>query len=136
MKHDLSKLSDQDLSRGLKAVVAREWQANAALLAELAEADARKLYLPAHASMLAYCIDELGLDDEETPGRITVARTARAFPAIFEALAEGRLHNEAVILLAPLLTPETADELILLATHKSETEIMGLLAARFPEDWP
>lgn len=136
-QYDLSRLSDQELDLALESAAARNREASAALLADLAEVDARKLYLSlGYDSMLAYCVDELGLDDDEAPGRIVVARVARAFPVIFEAIAEGRLHNEAVILLAPHLTRETVDELIVLATHKGETEIERLLAERFPDCHP
>jgi hypothetical protein len=129
----ISQLSDHDLMLALDSASAKERATKAALLADLGEIDARELYLAAgYPSMLAYCVGEFGMCDEETPGLITAARIARRFPVIFEALAEGRLHNEAVILLAPHLTPETVDELIVLATHKGETEIRRLLAERFP----
>ena len=37
----------------------------AALLAHIAEVDARKLYLPAaHPSMFSYCVEELGLSED------------------------------------------------------------------------
>ena len=43
--------------------------------------------------------------------RIRAARAGRQFPAVFEALAAGRLNLSAVVMLASHLTPETADEL-------------------------
>jgi hypothetical protein len=47
------------------------------------------------------------------------------------ALAEGRLHLTAVLKLAPLLTPENADELIHAATHKTKEQLDALPAERF-----
>ena len=63
---------------------------------------------------------------------IRAGRTARKFPAIFGALADGRLHLTAVILLMPHLTAETAAELLTAAANKSKAEIKQLLAERDP----
>ncbi|HEY3215819.1 MAG TPA: HNH endonuclease, partial [Candidatus Eisenbacteria bacterium] len=113
--------------------MAQDRATTAALLAHLAEVDARKLYLPAaYPSMYAYCVGELGLCEQAAFKRILAARTARRFPAIFDMVADGRLHLRAVVLLAPHLAEETADDLLAAATHKSKAEIERLLAASFP----
>ena len=131
--YSLSHLSDQVLSRDLAALVARDRTTTAALLAHIAEFDARKLYLPAaYPSMFAYCLGELHLCEQAAFKRIKAARAARRFPAIFDALAEGRLHLSAVVLLVPHLTEDTVNELLAAATHKSKSEIERLLAERFP----
>lgn len=64
--------------------------------------------------------------------RIQAARTARRFPALFSALADGRLNLTAIVLLGPRLTEETVDELVAASTHKSIREVRELLATRFP----
>ncbi len=101
-------------------------------IAAIAEFDTRKDYLPAgYPSMKSYCIHELGLPEESAAKRIRVARAAREFPAIFDALADGRLHQSAVVLLAPHLVLETASDLIAAAAHRSKSEIEKLLRERF-----
>ena len=106
----------------------------AVMLAHIAEVDARRLYLPAaYPSMFAYCVGELRLCEQAAFKRIRAARTARQFPAVFEAVADGRLHLSAVVLLTPYLTEETADELLAAATHKTKSEIEVLLAQGFPQ---
>src|SRR5262245_39033173 len=82
--------------------------------------------------MHAYCVGELRLCEQAAFKRIHAARAARRFPAIFEALAEGRLHLTAVTLLAPHLTEASAPDLLAAAAHKSRSEIEQLLAERFP----
>ena len=132
-RYALSHLADSTLLRDLAALVARDRATTADLLAHLAEVDARKLYLPAaHPSMFAYCAGELHMSEDEAYKRIQAARAARRFPAIFGALAEGRLHLSAVVLLAPHLTENTADELLAAAEHQSKSQIECLLAERFP----
>ena len=129
--YSLSHLSDRTLLHDLAALVARDRATNAELLAHLAEVDARKLYLPAaYPSMYAYCLGELRMSEETACRRIRAARAARDFPTIFAAVADGRLHLSAVVLLAPHLTVENAGEL--LAALKSKSEIERILADRFP----
>ena len=54
--YSLSHLSDQALLRDLAVLIARDRTTTAALLAHIAEVDARKLYLPAaYPSMFALC---------------------------------------------------------------------------------
>jgi len=45
--------------------------------------------------MYAYCVGRLRLSDQSAFKRIRVARAAREFPAIFPALADGRLNLSA-----------------------------------------
>src|SRR5262245_1354510 len=131
--YSLSHLSDHDLLCDLASLVARDRQTTAALLAHIAEVDSRRLYLPAaHPSMHAYCVHELHLSEDSAYRRITAARVARQFPAVFEAVADGRLSLTAVGLLSTYLTPENADELFESAAHKTKSEIEALLAQRFP----
>jgi len=132
-KYSLSQVSDAALARDLAAAVALDRASTADLLAHVAEFDARKLYAPAaHPSMFSYCVHELKLSEEAAFKRIHAARAARRFPAIFSAVADGRLHLSAVVMLAPHLTPENRAELLTAATHRSKAEIERLMAERFP----
>ena len=132
-RYSLTQLSDQTLRRALVGKAASERTATADLLAHIAEFDARKLYLPdGHPSMFAYCVGELRLSEDAAAKRIQAARAARRFPALFDAVAEGRLHLTGLGLLAPHLTEATAPELLVAASCKSKSEIERLLAERFP----
>jgi len=131
--YSLTHVSDPDLVRGLTSAVAQDRSATVVVLAHLAEFDARRLYLPAaFPSTYLYCVHELHLSEDAAYKRIQAARAARQFPAIFEAVAEGRLHLRGVNLLAPYLTPENADALLQAAANKTTREIEQLLAERFP----
>src|SRR6267142_3587633 len=131
--YSLSHLSDPELHRGLASLVAQDRATTAALLAHIAEVDARRLYLPAaYPSMFAYCVHELRLSEDAACKRIQAARAARKFPAIFEALADGRLHLGAIVLLAPYLTPENSEDLLAKAAHRTKSDIEELLGTRFP----
>ena len=130
----LTHLSDAVLVRDLITIVAQDRATTASLLAHLAEVDVRRLYVPVgYPSMHAYCVAELHFSDDSAFKRIRAARMARQFPTIFAAVADGRLHLSAVVMLAPYLTPETADELLAAAANKTKSEIEEqVLAQRFP----
>ena len=132
-KYSLSHVSDAALARDLAAAAAHDRASTANLLAHIAEFDARKLYRPAaHPSMFSYCVGELGLSEDAAYKRIQVARTARQFPAIFPAVADGRLHLTAVLMLAPHLTPQSAEALLAAAAGRSKAGLERLIAERFP----
>jgi hypothetical protein len=122
------------LLRELASHLSQDRSTTAMLLADLAEVDARKLYVPAaYPSMFRYCVHELHMSEDEAYKRIQAARAARQFPAIYPAVADGRLHLTAVVLLAPHLTVDTAEGLLAAAAHKSKAAIERLLAERFPQ---
>ena len=132
-RYSLSHLANDVLLRALHAIVAKDRETTAELLAHVAEVDQRGLYLPAaYPSMSAYCVGELRMSEDAAYKRIQAARAARDFPAIFAAVADGSLHLTAVVRLAPHLTRENADELLASAAHKSSAAIKTLLAERFP----
>src|SRR5689334_24316535 len=111
--YDLSHVSNDVLARDLVRHATHDREQLALLLAYIAEFDARHLYLPAgYPSMFAYCLEHLHLSEESAYVRITVARGARAFPALFPAIADGRLHLSAVRKLISHLTHENQSELI------------------------
>jgi hypothetical protein len=132
-KYSLTLVSDGTLLRDLATLVARDRATTAELLAHIAEVDARRLYLPpGYPSMHAYCEQELRLSEDAANKRIRVARKAREIPALFIAIADGRLNLNAVVLLSSSLTPRNADELIGLASGKSRFEIERIVAERSP----
>ena len=133
MRFSLSHVADQVLIQHLSDLVARDRVTTSELLAHLAEVEARKLYLPAgYPSMFEYCVRELRLSEAAAFKRLRAARRARRFPAIFDAVAEGRLHLSAVVMLAPHLTRANARELLTSAEHKTRAELERLLAEKFP----
>jgi 5-methylcytosine-specific restriction endonuclease McrA len=131
--YSLTHLSDHALLQGLAGLLAQDRLTTAAMLAHLAEVDERRLYLPAaYPSMYAWCVGELGLSEDAAFKRIRAARAARRFPAIYGAVADGRLNLSTVVLLVPYLAPETAADLLAAAARKSKSELELLLAERFP----
>jgi len=137
-RFSLSHLSDAALQRDLVALVAKDRATTAELLAHLAELDRRRLYRERNFdSLYEYCVRDLKLSEDCAKKRIRAARTARQYPGIFAALADGRLSLTAVLMLSRHLTRQNARELLTAAERKSNAEVEALLAARYPQpDWP
>jgi len=129
----LTHVTDETLLADLAALVATDRRTTAALLAHLAEVDARELFLPAAcSSMHVYCTRVLGMSDDPAFKRIRAARAMRRYTAVARAVEDGRVHLAGVVLLAPHLGDENADELVVEASGKSKAEIEVLLARRAP----
>ena len=126
-------MTDERLVRRLHRLVDRGNALTAELLAHMGEVDRRRLYLQAACpSMFAYCTDVLRMSEAQAYKHIRVARLAREFPAVLPLVHEGRLHLCALVLLAPHLTEENADELMQEAAHKTKRQVEKLVASRFP----
>ena len=103
------------------------------LIAHLAEIDLRKLYRPAgYPAMYLYCVHEFHMSEGVAYRRVRAARVVRHFPAVLAAIADGRLHLDAVKLLAKHFRPRNVDALIAAATHRTSREVATLIAERFP----
>jgi 5-methylcytosine-specific restriction endonuclease McrA len=128
-----SSLSDRSLLNELATRLRSERAETANVIALLAEVDERRLYLPAgYSSMYTYCVGHLLLSEDVAYKRLQVARAARKFPELLDAIAEGRLHVSGTFMLCPYLGAGSVADLIEAATHRSKTEIEHLLAERFP----
>src|SRR5512134_855149 len=98
-------LSEPSLLEKSDTDAGRERSGTADLLADIAEVEERQSYLRAgYPSLYAWCVGRLRLCDQAAKKRIRAARAARRFPALLPAVAEGRLHLTAVVLLAAHLT--------------------------------
>jgi hypothetical protein len=125
----LRTLDDDDLLERVRVLARDARRVEALLIAHLAEVDARgllKRQVP--SSMFGYCTEVLNLSESEAYLRITVARASRRHPMLLEMLADGRLHITGAGKLAPHLTVENRDGLLLRATRQSKRRIEELIA--------
>ena len=131
--YSLKSLASPVIMRQLDALAAQEHCTDAAVLAHIAELDAREHYLSqGYSSMHDYCVRRLRMSEDRALKRIRVGRVALEFPAIFPMIADGQLNLSAVLLLKSRLTPENAAELLSAAALKTNAEVERLLAMRFP----
>jgi hypothetical protein len=128
-----SSLSDRDLLSALQRLSGDERRATAALIAALAELDARRLYLgEGYSSLFTYCTQVLHLSEHAAYGRIEAARAARRFPVILDRLAEGDLTLTSLGLLAPHFTLDNHRALLDAARRKSKRDVEHLIASIRP----
>jgi len=135
MKIDIpSHLPDDDLVAQVKALARCEREATAALIAHLAELDARRLYLAAgFSSLFSYCCEVLHLSEPAAYNRIEAARAARRFPVILRMLSEGLLSLATARLVGSQLTEENQEGLLAAAAGKSKRQVEELLVRYFPK---
>src|SRR5262245_39806484 len=88
----LDRLSNQRLLEGLARTLRGQRHTLAELVAHLGEVEERRLHLEAACgSLFAYCVQRLGMSEDEACRRIELARLARRFPALFPELASGAI---------------------------------------------
>ncbi|MDR7584819.1 MAG: hypothetical protein QN158_04405 [Armatimonadota bacterium] len=130
----VARLSDTDLLEQVSALAAREREATTALVAHLAELDARRLYLARGcASLFTYCTEVLRLSEHAAYHRIQAARAAHRFPLLLDLLASGALTLTTVTLLAPHLTPANHQAVLRAAAGRSKREVEALVATLHPQ---
>src|SRR5882724_1707831 len=133
-RYRLGGVANDRLLATLRALVGRENDLLAELLAHLAELDERQLCLElGYSSLFKYCVEALGFCESSAGRRIAAARVCRKYPEAFARVANGELKLSVLVLLNKYLSPENAGELFAACSCKSYEQVELLLAARFPK---
>ena len=129
----LAPLDDQALLAELPRLARSERAATVALVARLAELDARRLYLAAgFSSLFAYCTTVLKLSEGEAYNRIEAARAVSRRPELLDRLRDGSLSLTTLRLVAPHISDDDT-QLLEAAAGKGRREVAELVAAQRPE---
>jgi hypothetical protein len=127
-------LSNEKLIERLLHRVAIERGCNADVIEDLAEVDARRLYLAAGCSSLsAYCIEVLGYSEPEAYPRVAVARLAQRLPQALRMLRDGSASLSTLRLLEPHLRGERAAERLAMAAGLTVKRIDELIVTWVPK---
>ena len=127
-RFDLGGLSDEALLTGTRRLVATANHTLAALLAHLAEVEARGIHrVRACASLYTYCIYELRMSEDAAFRRAKAARLCRRLPALYDAVAAGELHLTGLLMLGPHLTEDNCAEVLARASFRTKREIAKLV---------
>jgi hypothetical protein len=130
----LTDLSDAQLLDSLKSLCGQDRVVLARLLAHLVAVEERRLHLEAACpSLYQFCVQRLGMSEDEACRRIQAARLARRFPALLVRIERGDLTLSAVALLKDALTDATYQELVEAAAGKTKAQVQALLAKRLPK---
>ena len=130
-----ANLSDDQLLAEVHRLAAAECRATATLIRSLIELDSRPhLYLrDGCSSLFVYCTQVLHLEEGATYNRIEVARAARRFPTMLEALEDGSVTLTALRLLAPHLTDANHRDVLDSARHQTKADVQRLIASLQPK---
>jgi len=131
---EMLRLDADVLLRETTEFTKQERWVTARLLVRLAAVEKRGLYAPGgYSSMWEYCLGELQMSEDAAGRRLWAARKCREFPALFDALADGRIHLTAVHTLATHLRADNVDDLIAAAAGRTKAQLRDWLACRFPQ---
>jgi 5-methylcytosine-specific restriction endonuclease McrA len=133
----LSSLDADALARRLRDLVRDERDALVEFLQHLDEFDRRRAWAEAgHDSLWSYCLRVLHLREGPAGRRIGAMRVLRRFPALADALRDGRLCLSTITLVAPLLTASNLDEIVASAAYLTKAEVEHLVATLQPRAAP
>jgi hypothetical protein len=101
----LEQVSDDELLWSGCRLVGQSNRVLAALLAHLAEVEARGLHrVRACASLYTYCVYELRMSEDTAFRRVAASRWVTRFPPLLGAVERGEIHLTGLLLLGPHLT--------------------------------
>jgi hypothetical protein len=129
----VSALTDDELLSGTRRLVCQSNRGLAALLAHLAEVEARGLHRTrACASLFTYCVYELRMSEDAAFRRVGAARLVKRFPELLGAVERGELHLTALLLLGPHLTETNVVEVLARAKFRTKKEVVKLVRLLSP----
>ena len=130
--YSLTHVADSKLAQDLRAGVSEDRTSLALRLAQIADFDHRRLYLPAYPSMYQYCLGELKYSEDAACRRLAAARLARRYPEIYTAIANGQHTLSTILMLENHLLPESAHGLVEGSSGMTKSGVAHFLAERFP----
>ena len=132
-----ASLDSTALSRRLGELAGHERQVQLEFLLHLDEFDRRHAWAEAgYPSLWEYLLRALHLREGAAGRRIAAMRVLRRFPALGDALLDGRLCLSTVALLGPVLTDENCAELVARAAFMTRAETEHLVASLQPRAAP
>lgn len=129
----LQSISDRELVSRLDQLRRHERETTLEILKHLNEVERRKLHLRlGHSSLFAYCTRALKYSESSAGRRIQAARCLRRFPQVSPLLERGEVNLMTLGLVATILTPKNADELIERIRGKTQREVESIACAYRP----
>src|SRR5512146_2677914 len=130
---DFAQLSDEQLLANTRRIAGSANQLLAALLAHLAEVEARGIHRTRRcASLYTYCIYELRFSEDAAARRSAAARLTKQFPLLLHAIADGELHLTGLLMIGPHLTPDNHVDVLARAKFRTKKELAKLVRELHP----
>jgi len=129
----VASLTDDELLSRVQGQAVRDREENAAIVASLAEVEARRLYRRlGFSSLYTYCTLHLGFSEHAAFTRMRAAYAALRFTIVLDLLMSGELSMTTVSLLWPCLTDANHLTVLEAARHKTKREVEAQVAALQP----
>lgn len=129
---NLSCMTNEELLAGTRAVLVRERSSLVEFIECLIEIERRRLHLVGpHGSLFKFCVEALGLSEDQAFRRVRCAKAAARYPKALEMLAKGELSPSGLAKLATFLTSENHEQLLDEARNQPKRSIERMIAKRF-----
>ena len=129
----IGALNDAELLTSTRQLTCQSNRVLAALLAHLAEVEARGLHRTrACATLFTYCVYELRMSEDAAYRRVAAARLVKRFPPLFGAVERGEIHLTGLLQLGPHLTEANLFEVLARAQFRTKKEIEKLVRVLSP----
>jgi hypothetical protein len=132
-----ASLDSPSLARRLGELAGDERHVQVEFLLHLDEFDRRRDWLGlGYGSLWTYCLEALHLREGAAGRRIAAMKVLRRLPYLAGALHDGRLCLSTLSQLGPVLTEETAQDLVARAAYRTAAEVDHLVASLRPRQAP
>lgn len=126
--------SENEVIVALKVAVADERRSMRAVLSNLAELDARRLFVGrGFPSAFIYCTRELKYGEGAAYKRVQAARAVRSFPKLLDMLEEGLLPLSTIAAISSHLKTENFNDIVGRCLGKSTREVEFVVAGLAPK---
>lgn len=127
-------IADEKLMVDCRDAVRTEKRATARVLEYLTEVDRRRIWLrEGYSSLTDFCIRYLNYSGAEAGRRIQAAHLSERVSEVKPLLENGSLSLTVMSMLAPVLNPKNAPEILIKVVNQSSRAVEKILGEHFPE---
>jgi hypothetical protein len=131
----LEKMSNHELTQSIKKVFHNERHLQADFILLLSEILTRRLHIQmGYSSLMVYCVSYFGLTEFSAYKRMQIARVAKKYPDLVEAIRARKMSLTVAAMIAPKLKDETASQQIRQCLGRSKDQVKKIIAVWEPQE--
>ncbi|MGE0173674.1 MAG: HNH endonuclease [Oligoflexales bacterium] len=130
----IEKLSNFEITETIDRVFQKERHLQADFILLLSEISTRRLHVQmGYSSLMVYCVEHFCLTEFSAYRRMQIARVAKRYPVLVEALRDKQLSLTTAAMIAPKLKEETSLAQIQQCKGKSKEEVKRIIVGWEPQ---
>jgi hypothetical protein len=130
----IQDMSNHEITQSIDRTFKNERQLQADFLVLLSEISSRRLHIHlGYSSLMVYCVEHFGLTEFSAYKRMQIARAAKNYPGLIEAIRNNETNLTVAAMIAPQLKRETAAEQMKQCAGKSKGQVKKIIAGWNPQ---